>query len=344
MTIILNVMFGRKRGGLEQVAVDYHEALSPRHAVTTVMSQGAWSLDEVRKLPQGQSEIISPFGDWDPFAAMALRALAKKTGAEIAICTGNRAVGLGQRALGGLIPVVGVAQNYKLKRFPRCDAGFGPTQDLVTTLQTLGIPAASTFHIPNMVRIPAPLPKPQNPVPVIGSMGRFVEKKGFAHYIKALGALKRSGAKFKALLGGDGELENDLKALAKAEGLGEDLSFTGWVVDKSAFFAQLDIFVLPSLHEPFGIVLIEAMAAGMPTITTDSEGPREIATHGVDALIYPMGDAAALTKSLSELLQAPDKAATMGAAARARAIETYDINAVGKRMDAAIASILAARR
>ena len=125
MTIILNVMFGRKRGGLEQVAVDYHEALSPRHAVTTVMSQGAWSLDEVRKLPQGQTETISPFGDWDPLAAMALRALAKKTGAEIAICTGNRAVGLGQRALGGLIPVVGVAQNYKLKRFPRCDAGFG---------------------------------------------------------------------------------------------------------------------------------------------------------------------------------------------------------------------------
>lgn len=342
MTIILNLMFGRKRGGLEQVAVDYHEALSPRHGVTTVMSEDAWSLGEVRKLPHGQTAVISPFGDWDPLAGMTLRALAKKTGAEIAICTGNRAVGLAQRALKGLIPVVGVAQNYKLKRFPRCDAGFGPTQDLVTTLQTLGIPAARTFHIPNMVRIPAPPPKPGNAVPVIGSMGRFVEKKGFAHYIKALGALKRSGATFKAMLGGDGELENDLKVLAQAEGLGEDLTFSGWVVDKNAFFSQLDIFVLPSLHEPFGIVLIEAMAAGMPTITTDSEGPSEITAHGVDGLIYPKGNAEALTKALSDLLQAPDKAAAMGAAARARAIETYDINAVGARMDVAIATILKA--
>lgn len=343
MTIILNVMFGRKRGGLEQVAVDYHEALSPRHDVTTVMSSDAWSLGEVQKLPHGRTYTISPYGDWDPIAAIGLRSLARKTGAEIAICTGNRAVGLGQRALGGIIPVVGVAQNYKLKRFSRCDAGFGPTQDLVRTLQGLGIPANRTFHIPNMVRIPAPLAKPDNPIPVIGSMGRFVEKKGFAHYIQALGALKRSGAKFKALLGGDGELEQDLRALAHAEGIEEDLTFIGWVVDKSAFFAQLDIFVLPSLHEPFGIVLIEAMAAGLPCITTDSEGPSEITAHGVDGLIYPKGDAAALTKALSDLLQAPDKAAAMGAAARGRTIETYDIKAVGARMDSAIASILSGR-
>ncbi len=344
MTIILNVMFGRKRGGLEQVAVDYHEALSPQHTVISVMSGDAWSLAEVRKLGSGKTREISPFGDWDPLAALALRNLAKAEGAEIAICTGNRAVGLGQRALGGMIPVVGVAQNYKLKRFPRCDAGFGPTQDLVKTLQGLGIPADRTFHIPNMVRIPAPLAKPQNPVPVIGSMGRFVEKKGFAHYIKALGALKRSGAQFKAILGGDGELEGELKALAEAEGLGADLTFPGWVVDKSAFFAQLDIFVLPSLHEPFGIVLIEAMAAGMPTITTDSEGPSEIATHGADALIYPKGDADALAQALSTLLSNPGKAAELGAAARACAIETYDIKAVGARMSAAIAAILSPRR
>ena len=343
MTIILNLMFGRKRGGLEQVAVDYHEALSPRHNVTTVMSQDAWSLAEVRKLPHGQSHVISPYGDWDPFAAMALRSLAKKTGAQIAICTGNRAVGLGQRALGGVTPVVGVAQNYKLKRFARCDAGFGPTQDLVRTLQGLGIPAANTFHIPNMVRIPPPLAKPKNPVPVIGSMGRFVEKKGFAHYIKALGALKRSGARFKAILGGDGELQEDLQALTLAEDLTDELIFQGWVVDKQAFFAQLDVFVLPSLHEPFGIVLIEAMAAGMPCITTDSEGPSEITSHDVDGVIYPKGDAEALTKALNDLLHAPEKATAMGAAARARAIETYNIAAVGARMDAAIATILSAR-
>jgi glycosyltransferase involved in cell wall biosynthesis len=335
---IINLMLGRGRGGIEQAVQDYHEAMMLADIdVVSVLDKNAQMCRafDAAGLPY---ETISPLGEWDIFTKRGLRALAKKHQADAMICHGNRAVSL---ALGAHIPVIGVAHNYKLKkRFPKCDAVFCITKDLIEECVHLNIPREKLHHIPNMTRLPAPTPRQWRTPPTIGTMGRFVEKKGMDIFIAALGALHDKGVPFKALIGGDGALAPALQAQAKSLGVTEQIEFIGWVKDKANFFAQLDIFVLPSQHEPFGIVLIEAMAAGLPVVTTDTEGPCEIITQHHDAIMVEKAKPYAMAAALGELIETPERALAMGHAARQTVADQYDLPVVSKRMKQALQRVV----
>src|SRR5690606_14555844 len=129
------------------------------------------------------------------------------------------------------------------------------------------------------------------------------------------------------------EDEASLRALAEARGV--TLRFAGWVEDKAAFFDAIDLFVLPSLHEPFGIVLLEAFAHGVPAVTTETEGPREIVTAG-EALPVPAGAPERLALAIQALLDDPARAAAMAARARAAVEARYSLPVVAQRLDAAL--------
>ena len=103
-------------------------------------------------------------------------------------------------------------------------------------------------------------------------------------------------------MAGNGEEDNFLRALAKAKGLDEILEFTGWVENQHEFFDKIDVFCLPSHHEPFGIVLLEAMAQSLPVISTDSEGPSEIIQNGINGILVPKSNEIALANAIKELL------------------------------------------
>lgn len=301
--MILNLMLGRKAGGLEQAALDYAQALRAANiAHLSIISAQAW-VEQSLQRAQLPTTTLPQWGGWDPLASYRLRRLAKQNGATAIICHGNRALKIALRALSGRIPVIAVAHNYKTKAFHKADACFCITEHARDALATQGMAQDRLIWMPNMVRAPESLPPYiSHPVPVIGTMGRFVEKKGFALYLEALGILKSRGLNFHAILGGDGELAPALKSLLTALQLESMVTLPGWVKDKDAFFAGLDVFVLPSHHEPFGIVLIEAMAHGTPVVSTASEGPREILRHGENGFLTPLGDAPALADGIQQLL------------------------------------------
>ena len=92
----------------------------------------------------------------------------------------------------------------------------------------------------------------------------------------------RRAPRFVPSLPGKGRSARHSSASPTVHGLAGCAGFPGWVDDKPAFFAGIDVFCLPSHHEPFGIVLIEAMAQAMPIVATDSEGPSEILRDGID--------------------------------------------------------------
>ena len=287
-------------------------------------------------------------------------------GADAAICHGNRAIGLALRGLKGRVPVYAVAHNYKIRRFPACDGAFCITRDLIEELVRSDMKRDTLFHMPNLVRAPevpataftgkgqergqetAPLvgeavspiaeaSRPEQGKTKIKSMGRFVEKKGFTYYIQALAILKQRGHSFTAELGGDGLLAPLLEKEARTLGLTEsDLRFTGWVQDKDAFWRDTDIFVLPSLHEPFGIVLIEAMSYALPCVTTDSEGPCEIINNGNDALLARKGNAASLADQIEVYLQDNNRAREHGLAARQKCLEHYSVARAAERIKEAL--------
>jgi glycosyltransferase involved in cell wall biosynthesis len=339
---IANIMFSRGGGGIEQAFVDYCEGLrSLGHQVVAITSPGAVVNAQLAALGI-ETHSIGNLGEWDPIATYRLRKRLLTLKIDCVIAHANRAYGLSHRAIKGKVPLIGVVQNYNTRRYNTADGVLTTTFDLINVLAAQGIARENIFHIPNMVRI-SELPQhgARRTPPVVGTMGRFVAKKGFDVYIDALRIVKERGFAFKAVLGGTGAEETALRARAQAAGLSEHLSFLGWVDNKKSFYTGIDIFCLPSLHEPFGIVLLEAFTFGAPVIATNSEGPRDIITPNYDALIVEMGSAQQLAEAIIVLLREPETANKLAANAFAKAKMRYSLDVVCADIEKAVNTTVA---
>lgn len=137
---------------------------------------------------------------------------------------------------------------------------------------------------------------------LIGTVGRFVPFKGQAVFIDAVGELRKKYPRMKAVIAGKGPLEHELIDRVRSAGLEETIIFPGFVSDVKSLIGSFDVFVLPSLKEPFGLVLLEAMAARVPIVATRAGGVPEIITDYESGLLVPPGDIAALTTAIAKLL------------------------------------------
>ncbi len=339
---IVNVMLAKGGGGIEQAVLDYCEGLRGLgHRVTAIVYPGSWAESQL----QGReisTVALRNFGEYDPFARLRMKRALLELAPDVVITHANRATGICLRALKKRpFPLVGVVHNYSTRRYNAMDAVFTTTYDLIATLVGQGIPEERIFHIPNMVKVSElPLRQPRRSPPVIGAMGRFVKKKGFDVYIEALALLKARGFIFKAVLGGTGEEDAALRALAVAKGLGTQLTFSGWVDDRRKFYTGIDIFCLPSLHEPFGIVLLEAFAHGAPIISTDSEGPKDIITPNYDAILVAKGDAEQLARAMEQLLKDAPLCDKLAANGFAKVKTRYSLDVVSTQIETALTQII----
>lgn len=128
---------------------------------------------------------------------------------------------------------------------------------------------------------------------IVGNVGRLHHDKDQATLIRGFHlALVQLPKKSLLVMMGSGPLEADLKALVANLGISEHVIFTGKVVEGRKYFKAFDVFALTSDHEPFGMVLLEAMAAGVPLICSDCGGGAEV-VKGVGQL-FPLGDVEAL--------------------------------------------------
>ena len=141
---------------------------------------------------------------------------------------------------------------------------------------------------------------------IVGNVGRLHPDKDQATLIrgfaKALPALPEGS--LLAILG-KGRLEQDLKELANELGIGDQVKFLGQVPEARRFFRAFDVFALSSDHEPFGMVLLEAMAAGVPLLATACGGAIEV-VEGV-GILFPLGDAERLAQGLQHLAVLTDE-------------------------------------
>ena len=131
---------------------------------------------------------------------------------------------------------------------------------------------------------------------------RLVRRKDLPTLLKALAALDRSDVDLLVL--GDGPEEAALKGLAAELGLARRVQFRGFVGEtlKHQLLRNADLFALPSLHEAFGLVYLEAMQAGLPVIASRQGGPEDYVEEGRSGHLVPAGDVAALTAALAHLL------------------------------------------
>lgn len=341
---IFNAMFGRGLGGIEQSFLDYSQGLTQiGHKVTSLVQPGAQIIAalESRALPTIK---IRNFGTWDVSAAYQLARAITVHKPDIIISHGGRAASLLQRAAKGKVPVVGVCHNYSIKRLLRCETLFTVTEDLRQYVIQAGKQPETVFAIPNMIAVsgvPTLLPKTWRSPPVIGTMGRFVKKKGFEYYVEALAILKSMGIEFQAILAGEGEAKKNLENLAKQKGVDDLLTFSGWAKDKTAFFNSIDIFCLPSSEETFGIVILEAFVHGVPVVSTLCKGPKEIVSPDKDGIMVARNDATALANGIERLLLDKNNADSLAVAGYHKVTSQYAMPAVIVRIDKIVQHIAA---
>lgn len=134
---------------------------------------------------------------------------------------------------------------------------------------------------------------------IIGNVGRLHPDKDQATLLRGFALVGKDYKQGHLVIVGSGRLEQSLKALAVELGVAERVSFLGQVPDARRYFRAFDAFVLSSDHEPFGMVLLEAMAAEVPLLATACGGAPEI-VEGV-GLLFPLGDAEALARGLEQL-------------------------------------------
>lgn len=172
------------------------------------------------------------------------------------------------------------------------------------------------------------------------AVGRLVEKKGFDVLLKACALLKKRGWSFSLSLVGSGPLEAHLLGQRAALGLEDHVTLHGPLPQEVLIekMATAQAAVLPCVIAQSGdrdglpTVLLEAMARGLPVVTTTVSGGPEIVENGVTGLLCAPGDATSLAAALEDILANPDRAQLMGCAGRQRAERLFDLKANAGRL------------
>ncbi len=176
--------------------------------------------------------------------------------------------------------------------------------------------------------------------PVVGSVGRLSRVKGYHDLVAAFPAVLSRHPQAHLLIVGDGGEREELESLAARCGISENTVFTGFQSDVAPYFSLLDIFVLPSTwQEPFGLVLIEAMAAYLPVVATSVGGVPEIVLDGETGLLVKPNRPDELAAAVNTLLDDSHRAAYMGRAGRGRAENLFNINLMVRKFEDALRSM-----
>lgn len=136
---------------------------------------------------------------------------------------------------------------------------------------------------------------------VLGNAGRLSEEKGHIYLIHLAEKLKERGIKFRILIAGSGKLKAWLKKQARQRNVQEEVVFLGFVDNVEQFYSDIDIFLLTSLWEGFGYVMVEAMAEKKPVIAFDIKSSAEVVDDGVSGYLVPRGDVEAMAEKVIEL-------------------------------------------
>lgn len=185
-----------------------------------------------------------------------------------------------------------------------------------------------------------PLPLPPGDGPVVGAMSYLIPWKGHEVFLRAMKRMLEARPELRFVIVGEPIFQwrderDRLEAIARELGVADRVAFAGHREDAPAVLGAFDLFVMPSLFEPFGRVLIEAMAAARPIVASRAGGVPEIVVDGETGLLVPPGDDAALAEAVLALLADPARAARLGEAGRRRVAASFSL-------DAQVAGLMAA--
>jgi len=322
---ILQISSARELGGGETLVLALVTALRARGHAVLVAGRSKSPLDPAIKLPFMNSA--------DFWTALRLRVCLKKEPFDIVHAHVARDYTVVAAAAWGIPNLKVVFTRHLLHPvrahllYRRVDGWIAPTSQILKTLEPLS-PKISAV-IPNWVDVekiqyrPHPL---HNPV-TIGILGQISPHKGHDDAIQAMSEL---GEGFRLCIAGTGDPKYMDGLKKKSAGL--QVEFLGFVSTPD-FFEAVDVLIVPSWEEPFGIVLLEAMAAGIPVIATNRGGPVDIILTALDGMLIPPRNPRALADAIRLLAVDPDRRSNIARHARAHIEENFDVRRVVPRIE-----------
>jgi len=322
---ILQVSSAQELGGGETHLLELVESLRSRGHEVVVAGRRTGPLKPQTELPFINSA--------DVFTAFRLRSLLKQHSFDILHAHVARDYTVTAAAAWNLPKTKVVFTRHLLlpvrrhALYRRVDAWLAPTSQILKTLEPLS-PKLSTV-IPNWVDAGKLAYRPHalhHPI-TIGLLGQISPHKG---HDDAIDALRRLGAGFRLLIAGKGESGYVDELKKKSVGLPVD--FLGFA-ELPEFFSMIDILAVPSWEEPFGIVVLESMASGVPVVATNRGGPVEIIRSALHGVLVPPRDPMALASSLQSLVEDDERRQLISRNAREFVESNFDIRVVVPRVE-----------
>lgn len=301
---ILQVMAGAERGGAEAAFVDTCVAMKENgfdvRAVTRPNDLRNPKLKEA-----GISCFELPFGGkLDFYTPYKLKKIIKEFSPDIVQTWMSRASVKTPANPDKYLKVSRLGGYYAIKNYKDTDYFIANTPDIKSYLEKEGVEAGRVVHINNFA--PAETPKskltkadlntPDKAIAVL-VLARLHENKAIDILIRAVEDLPD----IHVWIAGIGPLQQELEELAMRLGIENRIHFLGWRDDRPELMAACDIVCVPSRHEPFGNVFVQAWAASKPLVTSNSEGPGQYVRNGEDALVFNIDDVDGLRNALSGL-------------------------------------------
>lgn len=300
---ISQVMLAKGFGGAERLFVDLCLALvEDGQDIQAICQSGSSAAEILSRHPEVKLQTILVLGMWDFLATRKIAQLLVQHECQVVQAHLARGAILAGKACVKLsLPLVVTTHNYiDVKYYKHVTMLVPPTKDQYAYYLGKGI-TADRLKIINHFSPIEPEIKIRNGNPEklrIVALGRLVHKKGFHVLLEAFAMLNReTNIQYELHIGGTGPEHRPLAALIETLGLKDKVAMVGWVDDIEKFLNAGDIFVMPSLDEPFGIVVLEAMAMGLPIVSSDSQGPKEILDSDI-AWLANVGDVESLTEAL----------------------------------------------
>lgn len=236
-----------------------------------------------------------------------------------------------------------------------------PSAGAARAQATLLRPSRPTFHVHNGIEPPPPATDEElaalrrrhglpDGVPIVGIVGRLQRWKGQHRFLRALALLRSEGVRVHGLVVGGtqhGVEEGyavELQHLVADLDLGGAVTFTGQVADTAAYHAVCDIGVSASDEESFGLVLLEAMAAGTPLVAVDHGGPAEILEDGRTGVLVPTADPTDLAAGIAALVRDEPRRTALAAAARAELDARFTVQRMVRELEGHLVRLARAGR
>ena len=337
--LFINSIGKDKFGGGEKWMVNAASSLSARdHNVTLASKKNSRILQYAEKKGV-KTYVIEIHSDISPFKTFQISRWLNKNKIDILICNLNkdvRVAGLAARIAG--TPVVLARHGMLLcsKKWKHKVSLTQFTDGIITNSKTIKQAYARYRWFPrdfvkviyNGLTIPRQVQAKDfsqrfQGKKIIYSAGRLSEQKGFSYLIEAATILSKQRDDLVFLVSGEGKLEDALRKQISAHGLEDSFVLEGFTSDIYPYLKGSDLFVLASLFEGMPNVVMEAMAMGKAVVATNVNGARELMEDGKTGLVIPPADPEALAKTISSLIDDPERLNAFGRAGKERVASQF---------------------